>query len=138
MVPAPVPAPARGSVLEATATKEHDTMVIELTDAPAVAWRRLAQVLVARGYAIEHSSPELLTLTTYPLSVDNSAVRVSGMVEGQKLTVRTYSVSQNDSNPEINIRGRRRGGDNSQWRELEAIGQQLGGTVRYTTSVAPE
>jgi hypothetical protein len=138
MVPAPVPAPARGSVLEATATKEHDTMVIELTDAPAVIWRRLAQVLVRRGYAIEHSSPELLTLTTYPLDVRNTALRISGMADGKTLTVRAYTVLHNSTYPETNLRSRRRGGDNSEWQELQAIGQQMGGTIRYTTSVAPE
>ncbi|MBC6699580.1 hypothetical protein [Hymenobacter sp. BT190] len=138
MVPAPVPAPARGSVLEVTATKEHDTIVIELTDAPAVIWQRLAQVLVARGYAIEHSSPELLTLATNALQVRRSAVRISGMVEGQKLILRAYEVFQNDGNPESNKRVRRRGGDNTKWEELQAVGQQLGGTIRYSTSAAPE
>lgn len=113
-------------------------MVIELTDAPAVAWRRLAQVLVARGYAIEHSSPELLTLATYPLEVRSSRVRIAGMVEGQKLMVRAYEVFQNSGFPELNTRARRRGGDNAEWEELQGIGQQLGGTVRYTTSVAPQ
>lgn len=137
-VPATVPAPARGSEVSTTASKEHDTMIIELTDAPVVIWRRLAQVLVARGYAIEHSSPELLTLATYSLDVENSDVRVSGMVEGQTLIVRIYQVYQIDSKPESNVRIRRHGGDNSEWRELEAIGRQLGGTRRYTTSVAPE
>ena len=137
-VPAPVPVPARGSELSTTASKEHDTMVIELTDAPVAIWRRLAQVLVARGYAIEHSSPELLTLATYALNVNNSVVRVSGMVEGQTLIVRIHQVFQTDRIPEGNIRIRRRGGDNSEWRELEAIGRQLGGTRRYTTSVALE
>lgn len=138
MVPAPVPAPARGSVLETTATKEHDTMIIELTDAPEVIWRRLAQVLVVRGYAIEHSSPELLTLATYPTYVRSSPMRIAGMVSGQTLTLHAYRLYQYTHNPEANERARRRGGDNAEWKELEAIGLQLGGTVRYTTSVAPE
>ncbi|AII54169.1 hypothetical protein [Hymenobacter sp. APR13] len=136
--PVKVPAPARGSVLEATATKEHDTMVIELTDAPMVIWRRLAQVLAVRGYAIEHSSPELLTLATYPLEVRSSRIRIAGMVEGRTLMVRAYAVYQNEGYPEINQRARCRGGDNAEWEELAAIGQQLGGTIRYTTSAAPQ
>ncbi|WBO85752.1 hypothetical protein [Hymenobacter yonginensis] len=137
--PAPVKVPATTATpLEATATKEHDTMVIELTDAPMVIWRRLAQVLAVRGYAIEHSSPELLTLATYPLEVRSSRIRIAGMVEGRTLMVRAYAVYQNEGYPETNQRARRRGGDNAEWEELAAIGQQLGGTIRYTTSAAPQ
>ncbi len=129
---------APANALATSSAREHDTIVLELTDAPAVIWRRLAQVLVARGHAIEHSSAELLTLTTYPLRARGSSVRIAGMVEGQTLTLRPYALYKLPDSPESIERVRRGGGSNAEWQELEAIGRQLGGIIRYTTSAAPQ
>lgn len=129
---APTNAPA------AAPAREHDTLVLELPGAPADIWQQLARVLLGRGYAIEHSSAELLTLTTYPLRTDGSGVRIVGIVEGQTLILRAYILYLTNPRPEWTERVRRRGGDNAEWQELMAIGRQMGGTMRYTTSAAPQ
>jgi hypothetical protein len=119
----------------AATSKDDDTLLIDLVDTPEATWRQLAQLLVQRGYAIEHSSNDLLTLATYPMVLDNQAIRVAGTVVKQTLWLRVYWANE-VSNP--HHRARRRGGNSAEWRELVAIGQQMGGKVRYTVSTAPE
>ncbi|UOG76872.1 hypothetical protein MTX78_09795 [Hymenobacter tibetensis] len=122
-----VPAP------HATATKEDDTILLELTATPEASWQRLAQVLVQRGYSIEHSNKDLLTLSTYPLFVPQSGVlRVAGTVVKNTFYLRVYwgGNMETGSGPYVLARQK----SEKMWRELEAIAREFGGSIRYTTS----
>jgi hypothetical protein len=111
-------------------------MVLTLTDTPEVTWRRLAQVLAVRGYSIEHSDKDLLTLSTYPLEGPANPFRVTGIVMDKALVLRMYQVRDLAPGRVPTERIRRRGGDNWEWRELEVIAREMGGEVSYTTSTA--
>lgn len=118
----------------ATTDRKDDTLIIELTEAPEAAWRHLAQVLVQRGYSIESSSKDLLTLPTHPLLVNNfRAMRVAGMVLNDgTLVIRLYWGGDATSGGVQHVLAQRRFG--RQWAELEAVGRDFGGSVRYAAN----
>ena len=118
----------------ATTSRDDDTIVLDLTDSPEASWKRLAHLLVARGYSIEHSDKDLLTLSTYALGSDAFPVRVTGAVINNTLLLRIYERNTSSHVPVSIAIVRRRGGGNSEWRELEAIAQEFGGSRRYTVS----
>ena len=120
----------------AVSSRDDDTFLLALIDTPEATWRRLAQVLALRGYSIEHSDKELLTLSTYPLEVPGYPIRVTGLVMNNALVLRMYQSRDLAPGREPNERIRRRGSDNWEWRELEAIAREIGGPVTYATSTA--
>ncbi|UOR07318.1 hypothetical protein MUN82_09500 [Hymenobacter aerilatus] len=118
----------------ATTSRDDDTILLDLAESPEASWKRLAHILVARGYSIEHSDKDLLTLSTYALGSDAFPVRVTGTVVNNTLLLRIYEQNAVTHVPMPIAVVRRRGGGNSEWRELEAIAQEFGGTKRYTVS----
>ncbi|MBC6607822.1 hypothetical protein H8B13_13430 [Hymenobacter sp. BT188] len=116
------------------ASKDDDTMVLALSGTYAESWRRLAQVLVQRGYSIAHSDNSLFTLTTNGLFKRGvGVVSVAGTVVNETLQVRLYWGSASETGGGQPVLTRRKQGD--RWVELVAIGQAFGGPVSYTTSV---
>jgi hypothetical protein len=132
------PPAARPATTPSADERSYDTVLIAVTDTPENAWRQLAQVLLRRGYVIEHSDKDLLTMTTYPLRKGLKACRVSGAVVGRELSLRMYQVLAPETEVSPRNQVNRGGGNSASWQELEAIGQQMGGTVRYTVSAAPQ
>ncbi|GAB2478633.1 hypothetical protein GCM10011375_18390 [Hymenobacter qilianensis] len=118
----------------AAASKDDDTMVLALSGTSAESWRRLAQVLVQRGYSIAHSDNSLFTVTTNGLFKRSIGVlSVAGTVVGETLQVRLYWGSASDTGGGQPLLTRRK--QSERWVELVAIGQAYGGPVSYTTSV---
>ncbi len=124
--PAAAPRPA--------SSKRDDTILVALSASPEATWRKLAQVLMQRGYSIEHSDQSLLTLSTHPFGQSNFPVRVTGMVVEQTLVLRMQQWNVPAFGPVGTAPVRRRGGYSTEWRELEAIAQAMGTIVRYTAS----
>lgn len=116
------------------ASKNDDAILVALVGSPEATWRKLAQVLVQRGYSIDHSDQSLLTLSTHPFGQNSYPIRVTGMVVEQMLVLRMYQWNT----PSYGVLGvdlvRRRGGESAEWRELESIAQEMGGHVRYAGS----
>ena len=56
------------------------------------------------------------------------------MVLDGKMLVRMYTAPDSAPGRALVERVGRRGGDNGEWRELEAIGRDFGGPVRYAVS----
>ncbi|SMC00359.1 hypothetical protein SAMN00120144_1973 [Hymenobacter roseosalivarius DSM 11622] len=114
------------------ASKDDDTMVLTLTDTPEASWRRLAQILVQRGYSIQHSDKDLLTLSTYALYKPGVRVnRVAGTVINGALIVRMYWGAASDTGGGQPLLARRK---HDGWGELVAIGREFGGAVSYTAT----
>ncbi|UYZ64412.1 hypothetical protein [Hymenobacter weizhouensis] len=120
----------------ATPTRTDDTILVELTDTPEAGWRRLAQVLVGRGYSIAHSDKDLLTVSTHVLELPGHPFRVTGMVIGRTVVLRLYLGGEVEHIGYPTRRSNRGGGNSWDWRELEAIARELGGPVQYATSAA--
>lgn len=121
-------------VPSSTASKDDDTMVLALTDTAAESWRRLALVLVQRGYSIAHSDNSLFTVTTNGLYKRRlGTVSVAGTVVNETLLVRMYWGNDTEPGGGQPVPARRK--QNDRWAELVAIGQAYGGPVSYTTSV---
>jgi DNA mismatch repair ATPase MutS len=117
-----------------TASKDDDTMVLALSGTSAESWRRLAQVLVQRGYSIAHSDNSLFTLTTNGLYRRGiGVISVAGTVVNDALIVRLYWGTSENTGGGQPLLSRRKLGD--RWVELVAIGQAYGGPISYTTSV---
>lgn len=121
-----------------TPARTDDTILIELpaADTPEVGWRRLAQVLVSRGYSIAHSDKDLLVLSTHVLELPGLPFRITGMVAGRTAVLRLYKGGEIEKTGYPTYRANRGGGNNWEWRELEAIARDLGGPVQYATSAA--
>lgn len=115
--------------------RNDDAILVAFVGSSEVTWRKLAQVLVQRGYSIEHSDQNLLTLSTHPFGQNYFPIRVTGMVMEQMLVLRMYQWNI----PAFGVLGadlvRRRGGESAEWRELESIAKEMGGQVRYTSSL---
>lgn len=121
------------SAPHATASREDDAILLTLTETPEAGWRKLAQVLVQRGYSIEYSDKELLTLSTYALYVPQSGVlRVAGTVVENTLYLRVYSGGNIETGSGPYILARQK--SERAWRELEAIAKEVGGSIRYAAS----
>ncbi|WP_133273192.1 hypothetical protein [Hymenobacter radiodurans] len=118
----------------APADRNHEIILIELTDSPEATWRRLAQVLMQRGYGIEHSDKDLLTLATYPLEGFGFPIRVVGLLTDKAIMLRMYQSRGSEPGKFLTERIRRRGGDNVEWLELEAIARDMGGRISYAVS----
>jgi hypothetical protein len=130
--------PAASPTARPVVNKNDDAIIVELTDTPEAGWRQLAQILMARGYSIEHSDKDLLTLSTYQLGYS----RVAGMVKNKTMILRMYeSVNEAAYNSQVQYgtptqRVRRRDNTSGHWRELEAIARELGRITQYMTSPA--
>lgn len=120
--------------------RKDNTLLVELPDEGEAAWRRVAQVLLDRGYPLAYSDVNLLSLTTAfnPLNSTNS-LSVSAVVRGHQLTLRgrseAASIVGTPSQLTVVRRGAPMGGTRPDWQELEDIARVLGGTVRYTQLV---
>lgn len=114
--------------------RNHEIILIELADTPEATWRRLAQVLMQRGYGIEHSDKDLLTLATYPLEGFGFPIRVVGLLTDKAIMLRMYQSRDSEPGRLLAERIRRRGGDNAEWLELEAIARDMGGRISYAVS----
>jgi len=121
------------TVARPVVNRNDDAILVALTDSPEATWRKLAQVLVQRGYSIEHSDQSLLTLSTHPFGQSSFPVRVTGMVLEQTLILRMYEWNVAAFGA-VGASPVRRRGDYTGWRELEAIAQEMGTVVRYTAS----
>jgi hypothetical protein len=122
--------PARA---KAVTSKDDDTLVLTLTDTPEASWRRLAHVLVQRGYSIQHSDKDLLTISTYPLLKSGlGKVSAAGTVVNNTLLVRLYWGGTAELGGGQPVLTRRK---NNRWGKLVAIGKEFGGSVSYTTAV---
>ncbi|MBC8082057.1 MAG: hypothetical protein H7Z21_02495 [Hymenobacter sp.] len=115
-----------------TTARNDDTILVDLTDTPEAGWRRLAQVLVRRGYSIEHSDKDLLTLSTHALYL-SQPFRVAATVIDRTVVLRMYG-RRVAADILLTERVQRRGSANEEWRELETIARELGGVIRYATS----
>jgi hypothetical protein len=129
------------SAQTSSASKDDDTAVVEFVGSPEDGWRKLAQVLVERGYSIEHSDKDLLTLTTHTLYrpgpwLGDGSARVAGTVVNGQLIVRMYFGGEEEKGGLQTTRVRRK--NSNDWRELETIAQEVGRSVRYTTSKGQE
>lgn len=119
----------------AITNKNDDTMLLTPTGTPEASWRRLAEVLVRRGYSIAYSDKELFTLSTHGLIRFGmrGPLRVTGMAMNDALIVRLYWGGSADTGGGEPAPARRRYSE--PWSELEAIGRDFGGPVHYTTTI---
>ncbi|SET48889.1 hypothetical protein [Hymenobacter actinosclerus] len=111
-----------------------NTLVVTLPDEGQAAWQRAGRLLAQRGYLIRFASPELLTLSTEPVS--NFTARLMGVylvVEGPELHLQGYIPAGDNVINWLQIieYSTGRGLSGRRWQELEEIARLLGGTVRY-------
>ncbi|NVO85060.1 hypothetical protein [Hymenobacter terrestris] len=136
---AAVPTFAQLLELHAQPDRTDDTIVLALPDEGQVAWKRAAAVLVARGYTLRHSDAELLTLSTDLTNLEsNPIMSIFVHVTGHQLLLRGRCIMSTNLTdvPQVVRRGGFLGGINTEWLELEAIAQTLGGTATYYNSAA--
>lgn len=132
---------AQGAISGTTAPDKNDnTLVVELPEEGAAAWRRVARVLADRGYPFAHSDVHLLALTTAFNPISRTAsLSVSALVRGHQLILRgrleAITTVGSPSQLVAVRRGAPLGGESEGWQELELIARELGGPVRYAQLV---
>ncbi|SDX64949.1 hypothetical protein [Hymenobacter psychrophilus] len=136
-----LPALAQTDGRHAQPTDHDDTVILLLPDADRAAWQRVGRLLAQRGYPIRYASPELLTLTTEPIDVENIGVMgLLVVVEGHELRLQAYTPSSGSESARtwLNVQdwGRWLGGTSRYWEEVEQVARLLGGTAQYTRSIS--
>lgn len=114
--------------------KRANQIAVQVVDSGAIAWKRTAQILAARGYGIKASDKDLLSLTTEPKHVRRVGnITLSVLVKGQTVLLSgNFTVGAISTEVErITYRGMEGSPFMVAWKELEGVSSELGGTVSY-------
>lgn len=124
---------ARVAPAQAVPPAKANTIIVTLPDSGQVAWRRIAQALIDRGYSIKNSDKDLLLLTTEGKQTGRAgAITVSVSLKGNQATVRATQFLGSFGMMQVDYRGMKGSPNLLGWQELEAAAKAFGGTLAYT------